>query len=186
MRRFALSAIGRDRPGIVAALSGVLVAHGLNLEDSQMSILDGHFTVVLIVSGPADLAVDALRSDLERTAVSLTLDALTLSEISLPGEAGQASSGIAAEPSCIVTVYGADHPGIVHAVASALAASQVNITDLQTRLISERDRGELYAMILEVELPEGFSQDDLEALFDGIRRDQGVDATVRVLEQDVL
>ncbi|MDE3069611.1 MAG: hypothetical protein KGJ43_02655 [Acidobacteriota bacterium] len=186
MRRFALSAIGRDRPGIVAALSGDLVAHGLNLEDSQMSILDGHFTVVLIVAGPAGLDSDALRSDLSASARRLELDALSLSEITSEGEQGDGVPAPGTAPSCIVTVYGADHPGIVHAVASALAASAVNITDLQTRLVAERDRGELYAMIVEVALPEGFTEGELEALFDGIRREQGVEASVRPLEQDVL
>ncbi|TML30889.1 MAG: amino acid-binding protein, partial [Actinobacteria bacterium] len=31
MPHFALSAIGRDRPGIVAAVTGVLLGHGANL-----------------------------------------------------------------------------------------------------------------------------------------------------------
>src|SRR2546423_4648007 len=51
----ALSAIGRDRPGIVAALTGVLLDHGLNIEDSQATILRGHFSIVLIVATPDEL-----------------------------------------------------------------------------------------------------------------------------------
>ena len=50
MRHFAVSAIGRDRPGIVAAVSKVLLDHEGNIEDSQMTILRGHFTMTLIVS----------------------------------------------------------------------------------------------------------------------------------------
>jgi glycine cleavage system transcriptional repressor len=187
VRRFALSAIGRDRPGIVAALSGDLLAHELNLEDSQMSILHGHFTVVLIVAGADGTDLDALRADLERTGERLSLDALSLNELAEAGEAAAAELGASSpEPSCIVTVYGADHPGIVHAVASALAERQVNITDLQTRLASKHDGGELYAMMLEVALPAGFSESDLEGLFETVRREQGVQASVRALEQDVL
>ena len=52
MPHFALSAIGRDRPGIVAAVTGVLLGHGANLEDSQMTILRGHFTMTLVVALP--------------------------------------------------------------------------------------------------------------------------------------
>lgn len=33
MALHALSAIGRDRPGIVAAVTGLLLEHGVNVED---------------------------------------------------------------------------------------------------------------------------------------------------------
>jgi len=176
----------------VAALSGDLLAHELNLEDSQMSILHGHFTVVLIVAGADTTDLAGLRADLERTAERLSLEALSLSELGdgegeATGEATESGKRpSSSEPTCIVTVYGADHPGIVHAVASALAESAVNITDLQTRLGSGHEGSELYAMMLEVALPAGFSEADLEILFEGVRREQGVQATVRALEQDVL
>ena len=52
MPEFAVTAIGRDRPGIVAAISGALLELEGNIEDSQMSILRGHFAVMLIVKLP--------------------------------------------------------------------------------------------------------------------------------------
>jgi len=48
----AVSAIGADRPGIVAAVTGVLVDRGCNLEDASMSILRGHFAMMLVVAAP--------------------------------------------------------------------------------------------------------------------------------------
>ncbi|MGH2838428.1 MAG: ACT domain-containing protein, partial [Thermoleophilaceae bacterium] len=81
MARFALSAIGRDRPGIVAGVSGALLKHGANIEDSRMAILSGHFTVMLIVSTPADADVDALGRDLDAARDELGLGALTLEEV---------------------------------------------------------------------------------------------------------
>ncbi len=52
----------------------------------------------------------------------------------------------AARPSHVITVYGADHPGIVHAVSAALAERGVNITGLETRLAGADD-SPLYVMI---------------------------------------
>jgi glycine cleavage system transcriptional repressor len=51
----------------------------------------------------------------------------------------------------ILSVYGADRPGIVHAVATILADHAVNVTDVTTRVL----QGEkpVYAMMLEVSLP---------------------------------
>ena len=60
MGRLWLSALGADRPGIVAAVSSVLVDLGCNLEDSTMTNLQGHFAVLLVVSAPDGLTAAAL------------------------------------------------------------------------------------------------------------------------------
>ena len=177
---YALSAIGRDRPGIVAAVTRVLVDNDLNVEDSQMTILRGRFTMMLIVAAP-DGGVDegALRAQLEAAGEELGLDAISLDAVGEP-------TAPAAEPSHIVTVYGVDHPGIVAAVASALAEAEVNITDLNTRLVSDDEGEDLYAMMLEVALPAGSSELDLEAALLATREEQGVEVSVRELERDEL
>ena len=60
VRSFVLSLTGRDRPGIVSAVTGVLLDHALNLEDAEMAILRGHFAVMLVLAAPADLDEAAL------------------------------------------------------------------------------------------------------------------------------
>src|SRR6185312_9317468 len=50
---FALSAIGRDRPGIVADLAELIFECDCNLEDSSMTILGSEFAVLLLLSGEA-------------------------------------------------------------------------------------------------------------------------------------
>src|SRR5689334_24791787 len=107
MRHLALSAVGRDRPGIVAAISQALHEHGGNVEDSRMSILRGHFTVMLVVSVDSGAAVERLGEDLERVRADLGLEALTLSEVEeLEGQ-------IETAPTHILSIYGVDHPGIL-------------------------------------------------------------------------
>jgi len=54
MRNFAVSVVGQDRPGIAAGVAEVLLAHQGNIEDSQMTILRGHFTIMLIARGLGD------------------------------------------------------------------------------------------------------------------------------------
>ena len=53
MARFAVSVFGRDRPGTVAAVTRVLADARCNLEDTSMTILRGHFAMMLVVAGPA-------------------------------------------------------------------------------------------------------------------------------------
>ena len=50
---FALSAIGRDRPGIVADLAELIYECDCNLEDSSMTILGSEFAVLLLLTGEA-------------------------------------------------------------------------------------------------------------------------------------
>jgi glycine cleavage system transcriptional repressor len=176
MKELALSAIGRDRPGIVAEVTRVLLGHTLNITDSHMAVLGGHFTMMLIVTAPEGTDLDAVREELARTRERLELDAMSLSPLR------DAGPGEAAVPSHIVTVYGVDHPGIVHAVSARVAARGVNVTDLETRLVGDG----LYAMVLEVALPADLDPDALTAMLEEVGAEQGVEVTVRPLEPDVM
>ena len=169
MHQIWLTAIGRDRPGIVASIAKVLLDHGLNIEDSQMRILGGRFAMMLLLRGNA--SEEALYQDLLKTGRELGLDYIYVHPI---GDA----EAVPPEPTHVLSVYGGDHPGIVAAVTEALAAEHVNITDLQTRL-----SGKVYVMLLELVIPAGL---DISAAVERVGRDQGVDVSLRELERDAL
>jgi len=182
MPEFAVAAIGRDRPGIVSAVAEVLLGHGANIEDSQMTILRGHFTMTLIVSlhdEPNQDSVSTLRRRLDEVRERLGLEALSVSEVEHLDAAG-------AEPSHIVTVYGVDHPGIVHAVTAALAERQVNITDLTTRVFAGEEDTLVYAMMIEVAIPAELDPDEVQRHLRGIATEQSVELSFRQLEQALL
>lgn len=175
MSQLALSAVGRDRPGIVAAVTAALLRHGVNVEDSRMAILRGHFTMMLVLGVPEGTDRDALRSDLDAVAGELSLEALALSEVET------ADAGAAADPTHVLTVYGVDHPGIVHEATSALARHGVNITDLQTRL-AEGDGPPLYALTVEMALPAGLNPATLEAALAAAGERERVEVSLRALD----
>lgn len=181
MRRLALTAIGRDRPGIVAAASRVLLAHRANVEDSQMTILRGHFTMMLVVSVPEEADVGTLRDDLEDVRTELGLEAIVLSELDDVDPAGEPV------PTHIVTLYGSDHPGIVHAATSALAERGVDITDLTTKLAGEGGDGPpLYALMMEIAPPPGLDPGEIEAALRRVGEEQGVEVSLRALDTEAL
>jgi glycine cleavage system transcriptional repressor len=176
MRSLAVSAIGRDRPGIVAAVTGVLLRYGVNVEDTQMTILRGHFTMMVFLAAPDDVDVSALERDL--AGGDTGLDELSVTELE--------DLGTGPEPSHTVTVYGADHPGIVHAAAAALAERGVDITDLNSRLVDEAEDTGLYVLMMEVAMPAGASTDELAEALDGVADSEGVEVTLNELESDEL
>ena len=179
VRPFAAAIVGRDRPGLVAGVTLVLLEHQVNLEDSQMTILRGHFTMMLVLEAPDHVDAEALAGGLERLVDDLGLESVSLEEIT------QLETGADTKPTHIVSVYGVDHPGIVHAVAAALGSRSVNITDLQARVAGEGE-GQLYSMLLEIALPEGLREEDLSAALHGVGHEQGVEISVRRLDPDVL
>jgi len=176
MRSFVLALTGRDRPGIVAAVTGALLAHGLNLEDAEMAILRGHFAVMLVLAAPDAVDEAALRADLERVRDDVPLETVSLAEVPALG-AGPA------EPSHAISVYGADHPGIVHGVAEALARHEVNVVDLSTRVVGDDP---IYVMLLDVALPPSLDNATLDELLARVGQELGVDVSARVLDRDVL
>jgi glycine cleavage system transcriptional repressor len=181
VRRLALTAIGRDRPGIVAAASRVLLAHRANVEDSQMTILRGHFTMMLVVSVPEEADVGTLRDDLEDVRGELDLEAVLLSPLAETDPAGEPI------PTHIVTLYGADHPGILHAATAALAERDVDITDLTTKLAGEGGEGPpLYVLMMEIAPPPGADTGELETALRRVGEEQGVEVSLRALDAEAL
>lgn len=172
MRLLAVTVIGTDRPGIIAETTRALAELGGNLEDSTMTILRGHFTMVLLVSTAASVA------EVEQALEPLTRDgSLLVSVKEIPPEPEPAPLGA----TYLLSVHGADRPGIVSAVTSVVAAAGGNITDLSTRL-----SGDLYVLLAEVELP---PTADLASLRETLRETAasiGVDVSLRELELDEL
>ncbi len=171
----AVSAIGRDRPGIVAAISEALLDVGGTIDDSQMSILHGHFAVMLIVSVPEDVDRDKLAARLEPTARELGLEGIAVNEID--------ELTPPTEPTHVLSVYGADHPGIVHAVSAALAERGVSITDLRTRRTGD-EASPVYVMVMELAVPAAAG--DVGAALEAVGERAEVDVTLRELGTETL
>jgi glycine cleavage system transcriptional repressor len=167
MPTLAVSAVGLDRPGIIAAVAELFAAHGANITDSRMAILRGHFAITLIVEGAEG---EALAADLEGLS---TLETWSVAEVA------EAADAPRSEPNAIVSVHGADHPGIVAAVTRVLAGAGANVCNLQTRLAEQ-----LYVMVIEVAVPP--DAPDLAERLDAVAAEQDVRITLRTLDPDVL
>jgi glycine cleavage system regulatory protein len=80
-------------------------------------------------------------------------------------------------------VYGADRPGLVARVTEALAAPEVNLVDLQTRMVGEPDP--VYAMRFELEVPAGQAA-EVEADLRAVAGELGVEVSFQPDEADYL
>lgn len=178
MSRYAVSVVGRDRPGIAAAVAEALFAARANIEDSRMSILGGHFAMMLVVS-LEDAEAAGLAAGLESVRSSMGLDHATAQPIK------DASGDPRPISTHVLTVYGADHPGIVAAVCNTLAARAVNIDDLATRVVGA-ESDPVYTLICEVTLPGELDPALLAEDLARVSTEQGVDVSLREQSQDIL
>jgi glycine cleavage system transcriptional repressor len=173
---FAVAALGEDRPGIVAAASEALVAAGASIEDSSMTILGGHFAMLLLVRG--ELAGDALDAALQPVAERFQLQ-LTVRPTAQHARGEERRDHV-------IAAYGADRPGLVAAMARVLADADVNIADFGSRVGSSETGAPVFAMWFNVSIP---PDADVDALTQRLRDAGGevaLDVTVHpAAEQDL-
>lgn len=169
MTLFAVTAVGADRPGIVAAVTKALESVDGNIEDAAMQALGGQFAISLLVN--AGVAQSELAATLEGAAHGLVL---TVSEAETHPRA--------ASPTHLFTIYGADRPGLVSTASQILFEQGANVTNLQSRILPADNP--IYVMAFEVNLPDGA---DGESVCEVIRTQMpGVEASVNKLERPQL
>jgi glycine cleavage system transcriptional repressor len=179
MDRYAvLTAFGQDRPGIVAALAEGLYQLECNIEDTCMTRLRGEFVMMVMTRLPAKLAPDLLAGRIAPFTDPLGLTVLCR-EVQADAVIFRHDTDI---PVYMVSVYGADRPGIVAMVARVVADHSGNITDMNTRVIGTSERP-VYVMLLEVQLASSQDPAALQAALDGLKPTLGVDISFRPLEQ---
>ena len=172
MALLAVTVIGRDRPGIIAEATGLLAGLGANLEDSSMTLLRGHFAMVLVAS--VDAPVDEVAAALAPLTDGGTLD-VAVREVPVRDPA----QGIGAP--YLLSVHGGDRPGIVSAVTAEVAVVGGNVTNLTTRL-----SGDLYVVVAEVDLPVAADAGALGGRLSAVGAQLGVQVSLRPVEPDLL
>lgn len=176
MNSYAVTVLGHDRPGIIAAATERLAGLGLNLEDSSMTLLRGHFAMTLVCAGTSTGPGTAA---IEEALAPLTADGsldVSVREVPTAAEAPAPQT-----TGWVLTVHGADRPGIVSAVVGEVAAAGGNITDLTTRLA-----GDLYLLVAELDLPREADATVVADAIETVAGDLGVGASLRPAEADDL
>ncbi|WP_025209659.1 glycine cleavage system protein R [Hippea sp. KM1] len=171
---YALTVIGRDKPGIVAAVSEVLFNKGISIEDSISTLLGDQFTMTLIISSDTNYGVLELKKAFAKARKDLELS-ISLRRI-------DKDEATTREPENLysVSVYGTDRVGIVYGISKAFADNGINILDLRTRLT----KGEppMYVMILDVDLPKGMDESAFRGILDRACKKINVDYSIRKVE----
>ncbi|APR87197.1 Glycine cleavage system transcriptional antiactivator GcvR [Minicystis rosea] len=170
-----LSALGPDRPGLVAEVTEYLTGRGVNVEDSRMAVLGAEFGILVLVSGTPD-QIGAVERETDSLAQKTGLG-ITLRRTKSPEEHRRA-----AVIPCLVTAEALDQEGIVRAVARALHGVGVNIVSLETSAYEAPVTGSpLFRMEARVDVPQTTGIGKLRKAMDEVAASENLDIDVRSL-----
>lgn len=148
-RWYILSALGKDRPGIVSELARGVLEADANLEDSRMTILGTDFAVMLLCSCSSEESGERLNTAAKRLERELGLVILVHALEGGPRpQVPAAGTGLYR-----LEAAGEDKAGIVAGICGALAERSVNIVEMSTRAIPGPGGSPHYEMLLTLEVP---------------------------------
>jgi len=174
-RWFVMSAIGEDRPGIVADLAEVIYDTDCNLEDSRMTKLGTAFATLLLASGRGEDVGERLAAACKRLEWEKRLTVF-VREVSGPDLVPP--SGRRYE--CVVT--GVDKAGIVATIARHLADEGANVTDLHSTLRPASGSGTpIYTLRVEIVVPDSVPEARVRQRLEAAAVALGVDVTLAPL-----
>jgi glycine cleavage system transcriptional repressor len=173
MPQLIVTAVGPDRPGLVADLTRHVYDVGASLADSRMVNLRGHFALLALIEGPPE-GISALRHKLESEGPRMGLR-LEMYEV---------AAGTSRPPGSVpyrLKVYSNDQIGIAARVTALLRQHSVNVEELETRIESAPFAGTpLFVLEGVVTLPQGTTarkmREELGSLGEKIGCDIDLDA----------
>ncbi len=157
-RYYALSAIGQDRPGIVADVAGLIFECGGNLEDSSMTILGNQFALLILLSGSGEefqyrLSTGCKRLEWEKR---LSIFLTPIEEPTGPPKPGEITELYE------LSTTGLDRMGIVYHVSRLLADQGINIADMHTKATPSPESGTpIFTMKILLQVPVEVSPKEL-------------------------
>ncbi len=174
MRRYALTAVGADRPGIAAAVTEVLYAHKCDIRDSNMMLLDDEFAIALIMTLPGRKKRSTVENDLKQLKQSENIT-VNLNEIP------EKSAGESPASDFIATLHGKNRPGIIYRVCALLHGLGANVTNLESKALDVEGKG-LYVLVVEAATPEGVPAKKVLGRLKTLAKRLGLKSNVQLLD----
>lgn len=159
-----ITLIGDDRPGIVEAVSRIIVAHQGEWIESRMANLSGKFAGILradIPDGKCEAFAEQLKSGVEGVQVTIELAHAEAQPL------GQVYR---------LDLVGQDRPGIIHRISSALASNGATVEDLESEVVDASMSGEkLFKANITLSLEEGRNIEELGDILEQLANELIVD-----------
>ncbi len=143
----AVSFLGRDCPGVVAAIASLMEDAHCNILAVSQTILEGEFAAIFTVQAKESLSSEALHVHLQQGLLQKQVD---LSVIVRPAIEKAWGESLECE-AFVITANGPNGPGLIAALSNVFARHNVNIENLKA--ITDADREGHALFVFEVMIP---------------------------------
>ncbi len=162
---YVVNVLSDDHPGIIAAVSGVIVTLKGNIDACSQTVLGGFFTQILVVSFPAAVEAGKL-ADMIRTSQGVNGDGLqVVARRYVPPTPPSQKQGV---DTFVITAFGKDKPGIIYRLSQYLAGKDINVVDLYWDT-----KAEDFVLVAQVEIPTQWEIRMLQADLEEMGKEQG-------------
>jgi len=172
MIALVLTLIGDDKPGLVAAVSQAVAAHGGTWLESRLARLSGKFAGIVLVGAPQQ-SLDEILADLR----ALESEGLNVAV----AQGGEPVSVVPAptRERLELEIVGHERPGIVRDLTQTLKTLGVNIEEFSSGLESAAFTGaEMFRAKATVTLPDGLAPAQVRAMLEKLAGEIMVDLTL--------
>lgn len=164
--QYILAAMGSNRPGVVAEVTEAIYTAGCNIENSFMTLMGIHFTLMIHVVAEEEENANSLQNNL--MALEQKQD-LKVQIFPMESDEIEISRARKTQPEYEIRVRGVDQAGIVYRTSQLLASRGINILKLSTKVDRSRHLHQpLFTMRISIEVPKEINgqalRRDLEAL----------------------
>lgn len=168
---YVLNVMADDHPGIVAAVTAAIDRLRGNIDACSQTVLEGYFTLIMVVSLPEEIEPEALAAAVggEASGFQVTVRRFAPDLAARPRPATDRF---------VLTAFGRDRPGIVRRFTEYLAGKDINILDLYGE---SKDND--FILISQVEVPAALDLAMLHADLEHIAADAGF--TVKLHHENV-
>ncbi len=166
--------VGPDKRGLVAEVTETIAESNANIVESRMMRLGGEFAMIMMLSLQSEQREECNQTleGFETKGLDVFVRETDLTRI-------QKFKGFVPYE---VSVWGADHEGIVHAVAEYLTEMHIQFEDVETEVTNAPNTGTpLFSMVTEVAAPPTLTLHDLRDKMDDLSDELGVDISVKLL-----
>jgi glycine cleavage system transcriptional repressor len=174
-KHMIISVMSKDRPGIIASITGAIYRLGGDLADLNQTVLCGYLTMILSASFDPEVTKEDLVAAISHIKTDCKFE-VSIKELAAAGDSA------AEEPlkeTYILTVQGPNKAGIVHGISQFCFDHNINILDLATTLKNNQ-----YTMALQLDLRRcGIQLETLQQELDDYS--QQSDLTVMIQHNDI-
>ncbi len=142
-KQMVISVMSKDRPGIIADITGVIYQLQGDLADLNQSVLCDYFTMILMATFDDSVTPEDVVAGFSHIKSETKLE-VVVKEMKIPMEIAKAKR---AKETYVLTAQGPNKSGLVYRISLFCCQHGINILDLATAL-----SGDLYTMILQLDL----------------------------------